>query len=191
LRDGGGPKLASTPGPKFDSIANPCGQIASVKTGLANGQLRFLDEGSPPVDLRTTAEYAAGCGVDRMTFDALPDAAKFAWSWRAFNEPAVEGLRALPNAKIVIYEDLCRKPATVAKDLFAFAGLDWNPQTSAFINQSTSQGDDAGYYNVFRKTPMVVDQWRQTLSPADQAAVLSVVRKSPLAAYWPDILQAA
>jgi hypothetical protein len=88
--------------------------------------------------------FSRGDGVRRPPrgspdrFAVLPDAAKFVWSWRAFNEPAVDGISSLANARIVIYEDLCREPEACARDLFAFSGLDWNKQTAAFINRSTT-----------------------------------------------------
>ena len=81
------------------------------------------------------------------TLAALPDAAKLAWAWRAFNQPAVDGLRALPNAKIVTYEDLCSDTEAMARDLFTFAGLDWNSQTASFISQSTSAKRGSGYFD--------------------------------------------
>ena len=171
-------------------IRHPCGQIASVKAGLTSGQFRFSGSGSAPADLASTALFAAGHGVGATAFAELPDAAKFAWSWRAFNESAVAGLSDLPNARVVIYEDLCQRTEDVAKDLFQFAGLAWSSQTAEFINQSTQQKGAAGYYDVYRSTPAVPDQWRSKLSQVDQDAVQSVVRQSPLAHHWPDLAAA-
>ena len=169
-------------------LRHPCGQIASVKVGVESGQFRFGDANDSPVDLQSTVAFAATHGVPPAAFKDLSDAAKFAWSWRAFNEPVVDSLSMLPNAKVVIYEELCLRPQQVAEDLFAFAGLSWNAQTLAFINDSTSQQNDSGYFDVFRRTPVVVDQWRQKLSPSDQEAIRAVVQGSPLVRYWPDLL---
>jgi hypothetical protein len=169
-------------------LRHPCGQIASVMAGLAARQFaRSPTPSEGPVDLTAAAALAASRGVCSDAFNALPDAAKFAWNWRAFNEPAIEALGELPNAKIVVYEDLCRRPEAVARDLFAFAGLGWHDRTTEFLGTSTHHDRPAGYYDVFRSTEIVADRWRQTMSQQDQDAVRTVLSASPLARCWPDL----
>src|SRR5262249_12444583 len=114
-------------------LRHPCGQVASILNGAA--QLRFDPRGmgaGTPFDEEKGAAAAATPGVDGATFRALPDAAKHAWAWVAFNETALEGLEGRHNVRIVVYEDLCRRPMEVARDLFAFTGLGWGAQTEAF-----------------------------------------------------------
>lgn len=168
-------------------LRHPCGQIASTNNGLVQGKFRSVYETGAAADLQRAMAFAARHGVEPDRFAGLPDVAKFAWSWRAFNEPAVDGISGLPNAKIVIYEDLCREPEACARDLFAFSGLDWDEQTAAFISRSTTTSRTTGYYDVFRATSVVVDQWRQLMTATDQKAVRAVVANSPLAGYWPDL----
>jgi hypothetical protein len=169
-------------------LRHPCGQVASVMAGHAARKLgRTSNFAASADDLAAAAACAEREGVDAGAFAGLPDAAKHAWRWRAFNEPAVQALRDLPNARIVIYEDLCRRPPEAAQDLFAFAGLNWHPQTAAFLSSSTHDGKANGYFDVYRTTGVVPDRWRRTLPPPDQDAVRTVVATSPLAAYWPDL----
>lgn len=169
-------------------LRHPCGQIASLMAGLAGRRfLRAADEYGAPVDMNRAGAWAALRGVDATAFDALPDAAKYAWAWLAFNEPVTESLAALPNAKIVVYEDLCQRPEAVSRDLFTFAGLDWNPRTAAFLDTSTQHDRPSGYYDVFRTTGQVPDRWRHSMSQQDQDAVRTVVSLSPLARCWPDL----
>jgi hypothetical protein len=169
-------------------LRHPCGQIASMMAGIAAYQSSRLGTASKvPIDLTAAAACASREGVDAERFAALPYAARLAWNWLAFNEPAVQGVRDLPNARIVIYEDLCRRPEAVARDLFDFAGLDWNVNTAAFLSSSTHNDRPAGYYDVFRETVLVADRWRQSMSSADQEAVRSVVSTSALSACWPDL----
>ena len=129
-------------------LRHPCGQIASTQAGeagqavSATGRHRFVREAGLPSDIRRAAAFAASRGVDAAAYEALPNAGKLAWVWRAFNEPLVAGLRNLPNTKIVVYEDLCRNPEAVARNLFAFADLDWSAQTSAFLDSSTNSERD-------------------------------------------------
>jgi hypothetical protein len=173
-------------------LRHPCGQIASVMAGHAARQLsRTSDFAASPDDLAAASVCAKRAGVDKSAFDKLPEAGKYAWCWRAFNEPAVAAMRDLPNARIVIYEDLCRAPAAVARDLLAFAGLDWHTQVDAFLGTSTNHDGPGGYYDVFRSTAVVADRWRQIMSPADQDAVRTVLATSSLVRCWPDLTLSA
>ena len=173
-------------------LRHPCGQIASMMAGVSARQFATMaDESGAPIDLTAAVAWAARHGVEAAAFASLPDAAKYAWSWLAFNEPAVEELRSLPNARIVVYEDLCWRPEAVSRDLFAFAGLSWHPNTAAFLGTSTRHDGTIGYYDVFRVTGLVADRWRQTMSPRDQDAVRTVIATSSLARCWPDLTSAA
>jgi hypothetical protein len=169
-------------------LRHPGGQVASVMAGHAAKQLGRASDfsTSPAADLAAAAVCAERSGINAATFGRLSEAAKHAWCWRAFNEPAVDALGDLPNARIVIYEDLCRDPETVAQDLFAFAGLDWHGQSAAFLASSTKPGRTESYFDVFRSTGVVADRWRRTMSPADQDAVRTVLSTSRLAHRWPD-----
>ncbi len=144
-----------------------------------------------PLDMAAAAARAAQDGIDTAAFSDLPIPAKLAWCWVAFNEPAVEALDKLPNARVVIYEHLCRQPETVARELFAFAGLHWDPRTTAFLDTSTRHDQASGYFDVFRATNLVADRWRQSMSQQDQEAVRKVVATSSLARCWPDLASAA
>jgi hypothetical protein len=169
-------------------LRHPCGQIASVMAGLATRQFTGKAgqlEAHP--HMAAAATLAGRHGVGATAFDALPVAAKYAWSWRAFNEPAVAALRDLPNARITVYEDLCRRPEAVSRDLFAFAGLDWRDETAEFLGISTCHDRPAGYFDVFRSTASVAERWRQTMCPSDQDAVRTVLSTSSLARNWPDL----
>jgi hypothetical protein len=165
-------------------LRHPCGQIASLMAGLRS---RHVTAAEAAVDVDAAAVHAAGRGVSRAVFNALPKAAKFAWGWLAFNELAVESLSRLPNARIVLYEDLCRDPVAISRRLFTFAGLDWHPQADAFLGLSTSYRRGARYYDVFRATEETAERWRRTMSPQDQESVRAVVCTSPLARWWPDL----
>jgi hypothetical protein len=169
-------------------LRHPCGQISSILAGWADGQFPTRQTGSgAPVDLAVAASFAGSRGINGAAFGALSNAGKLAWSWLAFNEPMIEALRSLPNARIVIYEDLCRRPEAVSRDLFSFAGLEWQPQTAAFLANSTRADRSNSFYDVFRITAAAAERWRQTMSRQDQHVVRSIVRGSPLVHYWPDL----
>jgi hypothetical protein len=169
-------------------LRHPCGQIASVMAGRAESRFAgSFDDADLPGGLIAARERAARSGIAAAAFAALPDSAKLAWAWVAFNEPAVEGLQHRPNARIVRYEDLCREPETTARALFSFADLPWHAQTSRFLDESTQEDHGTGYFDVFRASASVPNKWRDSLSPEDQNAVCSVVATSALAHCWDDI----
>lgn len=169
-------------------LRHPCGQTASLMAGFA--QRQFVGDSGQlgaAQDLMVGAAWAERHGIDSQTFQALPEPAKYAWGWRAFNEPAIAALRDLPNARIVVYEDLCRRPEATARELFAFADLDWHERTSAFLGTSTQHDRPNGYYDVFRSTRLVADRWRQSMTTDDQDAVRAVIATSSLVGFWPDL----
>jgi hypothetical protein len=170
-------------------LRHPCGQVASVMRGNRQRRFDLQTEGTDmPFDEVATIRFAAAHGTAESRFQRLPDAAKYAWSWRALNEPAYAALAAQPNVHIVLYEALCAEPQTLARRILQFAGLDWNLQTEDFVARSTSHPGKAGYHAIFRDTVAAAEAWRSSMTPADQAAVRSVAAASPLARFWPDLL---
>jgi hypothetical protein len=168
-------------------MRHPCGQVASVMRGSRSGLFALREAGTDmPFDEAHAVAFAAEHGVDDPAFQALPDAAKYAWSWRAFNETAVAALDGLPNARVVVYEDLCAAPEPQARALLAFAGLAWAGQTADFVARSTSHEGATSYYGVLRVSSEAANAWRRSMPEADQAVVRAVVAGSPLMRFWRD-----
>ena len=169
-------------------LRHPGGQTASLIRGTREGRFGLAEAGTDmPFDEVSAIAFAARHGVTEDAFQRLPAAARYAWSWRELNETAMEGLDGLPNARAVIYEDLCRAPLEQARALLDFCGLTWHPATEAFVTASTRHDGPAGYFAVFRDAVAAAERWRTTMAPEDQAAVRAVVRDSPLARHWPDL----
>ena len=166
-----------------------CGQVASVMRG--NNQRRFglKSEGTDmPFDEAAAIRFAARQGIGATKFQMLPDAAKYAWSWRAFNETAYAALAAQPNVHVVLYEGLCAQPEVLARRILRFAGLHWDPQTEDFVARSTAHQGQAGNYAIFRDAVAAAENWRTSMPATDQGAVRSVVTTSPLVRFWPDLM---
>lgn len=186
----GAPVLARTlPASRIVFILrHPCGQVASVMRGNRQKRFDLRTEGTDmPFDEARAVARAAAFGVSGAEFQALPDAAKYAWSWRAFNEPAYDALAPRPNVQVVLYEALCADPLASSRRILDFAGLDWNQQTEDFVARSTTHDGEAGYYAIFQNAVAAAERWRQTMNADDQAAVRSVLATSPLARFWPDL----
>jgi hypothetical protein len=170
-------------------LRHPCGQVASVMRGTRDGRFDLASTGTDmPFDEAAAIAFAARHGMEEPAFQRLPDAAKYAWSWREFNETALTSIEGQSNARVVVYEDLCANPPVEARAILAFAGLSWHAQTETFLRRSTSYDGPAGYYAVVRNSIAAADRWRTSMARQDQEAVLAAVRGSPLLRYWPDLL---
>jgi hypothetical protein len=169
-------------------VRHPCGQVASVMRGARDGRFELAQPGADmPFDEAAAVRFAGRQGVHEPAFQRLPDAAKYAWSWRAFNETAWAAVSGQSNALLVIYEKLCATPAAEVQAILAFAGLTWQGQTEAFLARSTGYDGAAGYYAVVRNSIAAAERWRTAMAAEDQDAVRAVVRGSPLVRYWPDL----
>jgi hypothetical protein len=187
----GAPVLARTlPASRIVFILrHPSGQVASVMRGNDARRFDLKSHGTDmPFNEAAAIRFAAAFGVTEAAFQALPDATKYAWSWRAFNEPAYAALAPQPNVHVVLYEALCAEPEALARRILDFAGLDWTTQTEDFVARSTAHQGDAGYYAIYRNAIAAAEAWRTTMPPPDQDAVRSVVTASPLARLWPNLI---
>ena len=156
--------------------------------GARDGRFELAQPGTDmPFDEAAAVRFAGRQGVHEPAFQRLPDAAKYAWSWRAFNETAWAAVSGQSNALIVVYEKLCATPAAEVQAILAFAGLTWQGQTEAFLARSTGYDGAAGYYAVVRNSIAAAERWRTAMAAEDQDAVRAVVRGSPLVSYWPDL----
>lgn len=162
-------------------LRDPWGQVASMRRGTALGK---FEEPVPVGELLET-EQSARYGLTQARFAALPAVEQFAWNWALLNEKAIEDLGGLDRVKLLKYHELCEQPMAQARDLLAFAGLDWNPQTEAFLRRSTTYGGPDRYYAVFRDTAAALYHWRKELSLDDQRRINDVVQATSLAPLCP------
>ena len=157
--------------------------------GTRDGRFDLAEPGTDmPFDEAMTLTFAARHGIDDPTFQRLPNAAKYAWNWRAVSETAFDSIAGQDNAHVVIYEELCARPVAEARAVLDFCGLDWNRQTETFLEDSTRHGGSAGYYAVLRNSIAAAERWRTGMTQEDQAAVRAVMRESPLRRYRADLV---
>jgi hypothetical protein len=141
-------------------IRHPCAQVASVLRGFALGKFgnqSLLQDLRRYLQVWRLARRHRGAGprhrlsellsadqaqqLDDLTderFEALPTVEELAWWWAMLNQKTIDDLTGLRDVRIVRYEDLVADTAAVVRELFAFTGLTWDPQTAAFILKSTS-----------------------------------------------------
>ena len=171
------------PGSRFVLIVrHPCGYVASMLRGASLGKFRR----PLPADQILGTSYAERYRLTRKRFDALSRPEQLAWNWAINNEKAINELSAFAAVKLVLYEDLCRRPMEEARTLFAFADLSWQAQTEAFIQRSTSYQGPEFYYGVLKNTDQVVNRWKTELSSEDGNAVMAVVSQTTLGGILPE-----
>jgi sulfotransferase family protein len=155
-------------------LRHPCGQIESMMRGLALGKLPELW----PVGLPPPAKIET-MGFSRDTLKKLPPVEQLGWGWALWNQTLLDDFGGAERARIIRYEDLAANPEQVTRELFAFAGLSWDPQTAAFLQTSTSANQADSYFRVVRDPAVAASKWRTGLSPEDQDRILGIAEQVP------------
>jgi len=166
---------------------HPCGYVASVLRG--ESQRRFTSDVASSEDLDllalcldTPTARQHGLTLDKLK--SLHPVERLAWRWVLYNAKAMQDIEVEPNCMTLRYEDLCREPMGVAKQLFEFTSLPWNDQTEHFVKQSTAK-DVERYYSVVKDPLKAASKWKEELSAADIERVYSVVSKTQPGALYP------
>ena len=166
---------------------HPCGYVASVLRG--ESQQRFTSDTSASEDLELLAmcmntAAAREYGLSMEMLRALHPVERLAWRWVLFNAKAMEDIAGEPNCMSLRYEDLCRDPVGVAKQLFEFTNLSWNNQTERFVSQSTAK-DVGRYYSVVKDPMKAATKWKKELSASDIDRIYAVIAKTHLSELYP------
>jgi hypothetical protein len=145
-------------------IRHPCGVAASVFRGSEGQKFDAAPPGEDIGFFRHLAEtkQAKSRGLTLERFREMSPVERVAWRWALINEKALEDISGLGNCKVFRYEDLCEQPTERARELFAFAGLDWNSQTEAFVSNST-ESEDRSYFGVFKDPRKAAYKWKEQL----------------------------
>jgi sulfotransferase family protein len=161
-------------------LRHPCGQIASRLRGIELGKF------SRPLRLDPIlrADAAITARLDAARLDRLSPLEACAWNWAITQEHAIAQLADHPRVMILRYEDLCAEPFAMARQVFAFAGLEWNAQTARFIARSTHRWGRDRFYQVRAETAEVVDRWRSELAPAMQRDIAAIVRPFAVSRFY-------
>jgi len=158
-------------------LRHPCGQVASTMQGISAGKFEHTVRFAAA--LKTEEGRSVGLTTER--FAGLSPIEQCAWHWAIMNQKALNDLAGLgaDRIRVLRYEDACADPERVAKELFAFSGLNWNAQTASFIQESTSGGDVTEFYGVSRDPLAAANKWRTTLSAEDQQRILAIATRVP------------
>jgi hypothetical protein len=169
-------------------MRHPCGYVASILRGEATN--RFSDA-TPAAErfwvlkllLATPSGKKHGIGLDDLA--QLAPEERLAWRWVLMQEKTLADISECERVLTVKYEDVCADPAGMTRRMFAFAGLEFHPQTEHFVHASTGATRKA-YYSVFKNPRAAADHWRSELPQPVIDRILAVVRASALRNYHED-----
>ena len=163
-------------------LRDPFGHAASMRRGVELGKF----EGDVSLDECLATDEAQRYGLTREKFLAMTHMQQHAWHWVILNEKAVNDLKGVPGAMVLLYRDLCLDPVKATTEMFAFADLPWNAQTQSFIKQSTSAPSFDRYYQVQKESLESLNKWRTQLSETEQKEIRDIFRTTDLWALFPE-----
>jgi hypothetical protein len=154
-------------------VRHPAAQIASRLRGSRMG---VLDGDTFVRQLaRTTVARLYGLSEDVMRTMSLEG--RMACQWLITNTLVHDALAADARYRLLIYEDLCRDPSAVSRELLAWCGLGWTAQTEDFVNWSTRGGGER-FFGVVRSSAAEVGKWRHLLDARQIADITGVVERT-------------
>jgi hypothetical protein len=171
-------------------VRHPCGYIASVLRGEAQGKFvssvkTSEDYGIIETLLATPAGRRRQLTVGQLR--QLHPVERMAWIWVLLNEKAQDDTAHDSRCTRICYEDVCRDPLRKTMELFSFCELPWDRQTEDFIKGSTQASKSSGrYYSIFRDPLQSAEKWKKEMKPEDIERVYRVVRHSDLIRLYPE-----
>lgn len=158
-------------------LRHPCAHVSSILRGQQGGE--FSAETGPQHDhgmleVLYASSLGRQAGLTPAMLSSMTAEEVLAWRWRIFNDHALAQLDGLVNVLVLRYEDVCREPQAIGRQMLEFIGLGWHPQCADFIAQSID-GTAEGYYSV-NKNPLVsASKWRTELPPESIRRIEGVV----------------
>ena len=106
-----------------------------------------------------------------------------AWRWVLFNEKASRDASFSARNLVTYYEDVCRDPQRLVREMFEFCGLDMDEQSREFIAASTG-ASKSGYYSVYKDPEVSAWRWRDELESRTIDSILAIAERSDIGAHY-------
>lgn len=161
-------------------LRHPCGYVASILRGRREHRFAVAGTGSDAawyLNLLLATPAGRACGLSRDDVARFTPEERLALSWVLIQEKILADIAGCERTLSVRYEDVCAQPEATTRRMFAFAGLDWQPQTAAFVAASSGMAD-TDYYSVFKDSPARAERWRAELAPDVIARILGIAADS-------------
>ncbi len=169
-------------------LRHPCGHIASTLKGQDGG----LFDGHLPVweDWELYDKLIEQSGDSRFSTAALRNMTieeRLVVRWGVMNDYALKWGRQDANNKIILYEDLCARPAEVFREVLQHAGLLPDEQSLDYLRSSTS-ADDLAYYSKQKVPLLAAYRWKQQLPPDVQKRIMDMSSLFDAGSYYRDAI---
>ena len=169
-------------------LRHPCGYLNSVMEGDAKRHFTGQTASSEDMGIYALISGTAtakryGLDLDRLA--ALPPWQRLAWRWVVFNEEALHQAKGSTAHHLVRYEDLCKDPKSVTRQLFDFCQLPYRNQTDAFLGESTAR-EEARYYSVYKDPMKSAWKWKRQLAPEMVEDVRNIVLQTEIGGLYQD-----
>lgn len=154
-------------------LRHPCGTISSHLRGVRQGLMK------PDVYLKSVfaSRQSEHYPFTRAELEQRTVEEQLAYQWMLNNDKVTTEMEGDPRYYRLRYEDLCADPKGVMRELMAFAGLDWSPQTDAAIDGTVrSESDQDEAYFSTRKAPLkAAMKWKDELDAATVDRIMGIV----------------
>jgi hypothetical protein len=85
-------------------------------------------------------------------------------------QDAYQHLKKYSNHIVVRYEDLCADPVNRFRELYVYAGLQWDAQAEQFVIEHNQEGDRSQPFNTTRNSQDMINIWRSEVTPEELEA---------------------
>jgi hypothetical protein len=154
-------------------IRHPCGYLGSMLRGEEiEGFTSFHALGR-----LLNTRSAKRLDVNPAALQSADRVEMLAWNWLLSNAEAYPAVRAA-GGDTVVYEKLTADPQRETRALFDHVGLNWAPETGAFLQQSAAK--EGGYYSVYRDPAEAAGRWRKELGQDVVDKVQAIVTRDPI-----------
>lgn len=158
-------------------VRHPAAVVASRLRGIHKGVMGARNY----IDSLFDAGYGDGYGWSREALKAASFEEQATFEWMAVNQRVYTEMRGSPRYRLVHYEHLCQRLEATARELFADAGLSWEPQSQAFIRSlEAAPAEGAGYFGVVRPPTSALARWREELGAEQVRRIEETARRCEL-----------
>ena len=163
------------------AIRHPCGFIDSVLRGEKSGHLEShvpASEDAGLFDFAMRTKVAKSLGLRTADWLKFSKVERLAYFWLCINEQAAEDSQGCGTYMQVYFDEFCLNPLEHAKQIFAFLGIEFTPQTQKFLDSSTSSKNEV-YFSVKRQSDEVPQTWKRRLDGKSIDTILRIANSMP------------
>jgi hypothetical protein len=167
-------------------LRHPCGHIASILKGQDAG----LFDGSLPVwqDWDLFAKLIQQSGEPRFSLADIKQLSieeRLALRWGMINDFALQQCKDDSSNRVLMYEDLCKRPHETLQQCMTFCDLTADNQTLNYLKQSI-QGGDNRYYSTQKDPLESTYKWRRQLSADSILRIKNIALQFNAGHYYQD-----